>query len=518
VWTAVLGIMVVSLGLECWALTRDLPYPDVDEPTFVRAAVHIVSTGDLDPHWFGHPGSTTIYPIAGLYHAWDVTAHGAPVFAANPDLAARFQASPTAFYVIGRLWSIAFAVAAIPLVFLLGRRCFSTTVGLAGAAVWALLPIVVSYGREVRTDSAGVFFALLALLLIMRVVERPTRPNQVLAGVALGAGIASRYFLVTFLPALVAASVIALRRRVPGASLRGIFAAVGATIATFALTTPYFFLDWTTAQQTLAVENGHSLGHDGLSPVGNLRWYLGLSLPKSLTWPIALLALAGVVLVLRHPRDVRRLLLLGTAVAFILAISTSKLHWERWPLPILPILVLLGMHALVRLASAVHDHAVQPISGPALAAAAVALVAISPAASIVQLNLRESKPSTRVLAGRWIEEHIPEGSSVVRELKTAPLHDPDLHVLATYSLPGNGWTLARYRREGYRYFVVNAAINSAYLSQPHRYPNQAALYHELRRHACLLHKFRAGSNRWGPLIRIYQLPAAGTGCPLATRA
>ena len=39
VWRAVFGIMMASLELECWALVRDLPYPEVDEPVFVRPAV-----------------------------------------------------------------------------------------------------------------------------------------------------------------------------------------------------------------------------------------------------------------------------------------------------------------------------------------------------------------------------------------------------------------------------------------------------------------------------------------------
>ena len=129
VWWAVLGIMALSIGLECWAVTHDLPYPGVDEPVFVKPAVNMASTGDLDPHWFGHPGSTTIYPLAGIYHAWDAVAHGGPVFSADPNLAHRFAADPGTFYLIGRLWSIAFAVGAIPLMFLLGRRCFSTRCG-----------------------------------------------------------------------------------------------------------------------------------------------------------------------------------------------------------------------------------------------------------------------------------------------------------------------------------------------------------------------------------------------------
>nr|MDQ6910924.1 hypothetical protein [Actinomycetota bacterium] len=125
-WWAVLGIMLVSLGVECWALQRDLPFTDVDEPTFVRPAVHIAATGDLNPHWFGHPGSTIIYPLAGFYRAWDTVAHGGPVFSSSPGLTQRYQTSPTEFYMIGRLWVIALAVGTIPLLFLLGRRAFST--------------------------------------------------------------------------------------------------------------------------------------------------------------------------------------------------------------------------------------------------------------------------------------------------------------------------------------------------------------------------------------------------------
>lgn len=507
VWAAVLGIMVMSLGLECWALTRDLPYPDVDEPVFARAAVHIASTGDLNPHWFGHPGSTTIYPLAALYHGWDTVTHGAPVFSPNPDLAHQFAASPTAFYVIGRLWSIAFAIAAIPLVFLLGRRCFSTTVGLAGAALWALVPSAVSYGRILRTDSAGVFFALLALLLIVRVLERPSVRNQVLAGVALGAGISSRYFLLALVPALVLAGIVALRRRLPDASIRGIAAGVGATIVTFALTTPYFFLDRAAAWNSLSAENGPHVGHDGLSPLGNVRWYLGTALPSTLSWPLALLAVAGIVFTLRRPHDARRLLLLAASAIFLAAICTSKLHWERWPLPIVPVIVLFAAYGIVRLASWVRERAAQPIPGPAFAVAAVGLVAVLPATNVIQMNLRESKPSTRVIAGRWIEKHIPEGSRLVKEVKTAPLYDGDLHVLSRYSLPRGGWTIDWYQRHGYRYFVVNASVSSAYISNPHRYPGGAALYRQLRREACLLHKFRASSDEYGPLIRVYELPA-----------
>jgi 4-amino-4-deoxy-L-arabinose transferase-like glycosyltransferase len=509
--------MVASLGLECWAVTHDLPYPGVDEPVFVRPAVHMASTGDLDPHWFGHPGSTTIYPLAGLYHVWDAVARGGPVFSPDPGLANRFAISPGAFYLIGRLWSIAFAIAAIPLVFLLGRRCFSAAIGLAGAALWAVIPLAVSYGREVRTDSAGAFFALLSLLLIVRLFERAALRDQLVAGLAVGVGISSRYFLVTLLAALAAAGVIALRRRVPGASVRGIAAGVGAAVVAFVLTTPYFLLDWSAARVSLAKESASHVGHDGLSPIGNLRWYLGNAIPNVISWPVALLAVTGIVVAVVYRRDPRRLILLAASATFLLAISTSKLHWNRWPLPILPVVVLFAADALAQLTSVISAYVGRRELTSALTVAGVALVAFWPAKNVIQLDVRESRPSTRVLARRWIEANVPEDSSVVRELKTAPLDDTDLRWMERFSLPYGGWTLDRYRLDGFRYFVTNAGISGAYTTQPRRYPVQALLYRELRQQACLLHVFRPDAHRDGPVIRVYVL-SSGLGAPCGRTA
>src|SRR5205823_1840403 len=91
----------------------------------------------------------------------------------------------------------------------------------------------------------------------------------------------------------------------------------------------------------------------------------------------------------------------------------------------------------------------------------------------VQFDMRESRPSTRVLARQWIEKNVPEDSSVVREMKTAPLNDTDLRWRSRFSLPYGGWTLARYRLDGFQYFVTNGSISGA-LARLHRAVHVAA--------------------------------------------
>jgi hypothetical protein len=305
---------------------------------------------------------------------------------------------------------------------------------------------------------------------------------------------------------------------VPGASVRGIAAGAGAAVVAFVLTTPYFLLDWSAARASLANESTSHVGHDGLSPIGNLRWYLGNAIPNAISWPVALLAVTGILVAVVYRRNPRRLILLAASATFLVAISTSKLHWDRWPLPILPVVVLFAAEGLVHLTSAINAWVGRRQLASAFAVAGVALVAVLPAVSVIQLNVRESRPSTRVVARQWIETNVPEDSSVVRELKTAPLNNTDLRWMSRFSLPYGGWTLDRYRLDGFRYFVTNAGISSAYTTQPRRYPAQALLYRELRLQGCLLHEFHATARRDGPVIRVYELGPGDAGACVPSSA
>jgi hypothetical protein len=279
-------------------------------------------------------------------------------------------------------------------------------------------------------------------------------------------------------------------------------------VVAFAVTTPYFFLDWSAARASLARESASDVAHGGLSPVGNLHWYLGRAIPNAITWPTALLAVTGIVVTLVARREPRRLVLLTAVTTFMLAISLSNLHWERWPLPILPIVVLFAAEGMAWLTSALGARLGRTKLSPAFAVTGITLVALLPAKDVIQLNVRESRPSTRVVARQWMEAHVPPGSTVVKELKTAPLDHTNLHWLERDTLTRDGWTLDRYVDDGYRYFVTNSGISSPFTSKPWRYPAQARFYRELRRDGCLLHVFHPDSYRDGPRIRIYEVSNA----------
>ena len=121
---------------------------------------------------------------------------------------------------------------------------------------------------------------ILALWLCLRLFDEPRTRWCILAGLGVGLAVSSRYFMVALVPVLVAAAVLPHRRALrPAVRSAGI--ALTSAVGGFALSTPYFFLDWNTALDSVKRENASRPGATGLSHLGNLRWYLGTAIPAS---------------------------------------------------------------------------------------------------------------------------------------------------------------------------------------------------------------------------------------------
>jgi len=470
----------------------------------------MAASGNLNPGWFGNPGSTVMYPLAAIYRIWHAVAHHGMLFRPDPNLQGTFDSSPSQFYLLGRLMTIVYAVMSIPFVYQVGRRAFGERVGLIGAWLSVLCPIAVTHAQTVRTDSAGAFFGVLGLWLCLRLYDRPTIGNQIMAGLAVGLGIATRYFMVALIPVLLAVDGLVLRRQASRlgklkATWLGISAGLLAVAVAFALSTPYFFLDFTTVLENLEYEaRATQPGHDSLFLAENFLWYLTRAIPLSITWPQTMLAAVGVALVIWRCQP-QQMLLLGFVVTFLTGISLSPLHWQRWIIQILPLFALFAANALnVIIACLSTPLRLTPSVQRGLIISALLLVSARLVYQLVLMDLRQASPSTRILAREWILRNLPTGSRITQEEYAAALVGTDFVVSERFSLAVNR-SVDDYYRDGYRYIVVSSAIYGRYLGLPNHYPSEDAFYQTLFAEGHLLQQFKPSTARGGPIIRIYEL-------------
>jgi len=507
-------VLALSIGAHLWGITHDLPVPEVDERYFVRPAAYIAASGHLNPHWFGHPGSTVIYPLAVIYRAREVLFHGGPLTGAAPSIARRLRTDSESFYLLGRFLAMLAGVAAIPVVFVIGRRIFDDVTAVVAAAIWAVVPLAVRYGQVTRTDSVGLLFTLLTLALCLRALDSPTTARFVAAGAMAGLGTATRYFLAALGVLIVATAVMSA----PPRRIRHVCAALATMAATFALTTPYLFLDFTRAWPTVRSEGTPADTHATHAFLGNLGFYLGHAIPRGVTWIVFLAALGGLVLAVRTLTPGRTLLLLWLGT-FVVGVSVLSFHWDRWAIPVLPVVALLAAHGVVtavrRLGSSDRRLPSRPWFVPAASVALVLGVMAAPAASVVRRDLASARPSTRYEAQRWIERHVASADGVATEVNGPDLTETDYRFVEHHALPRAG-TIAQYAAADFRYLVVNLHIARQYLADPRGFPRESAFYRYLRTHTRQAAAFRPTAGRDGAPLVVYDLgpdPTALVGSP-----
>lgn len=412
-----LAIIVLASALRLWNIAFGLPaFYDPDEAMFMLKGIELIINGTLNPGWFGHPGSTTIYTVAVIEALVAVTSILSGAAADADAFVASAYRDPTPLVLSVRIFIFLCAIACIVLTYALGKQLFSKQVGLMAAFFLSINSLNIQQSQIVRTDIHATLFLLLALIFAVRLY----RTNNIWA--IIGGGLSIGFACATKWP--VAIGGIALlaaawrrRRDYPDDSrrLRVAFALIFAVaLAGLFAASPYIFFDYPTVLRNLTgeVRESHP-GSTGFGLLGNIYWYGEQLANRSLGIAGLLAALLGAaVIVWRHPLA-RATIGLFTLV-FALAIAVQPLIWERWLIPLLPTIAIFMAVGVAAVADWLGQRTRLPISPPMRSALLAAALA-APMLLFATQHMTERANDTRQLSSAWALRHIPKGSSVLIE-------------------------------------------------------------------------------------------------------
>jgi hypothetical protein len=196
-------------------------------------------------------------------------------------------------------------------------------------------------------------------------------------------------------------------------SLMHIAAFAALAIALLLIVSPYLLLAHETLVRNLQGEaQAHHLGATGGTPLQNLAWYAQGPLMTALGWPGAVLAATG--------------LLLPVAIGFAVVLVSQHLVWDRWALPLLPILAIGIGTASSALSMQVRRFGERE---RCLALAAIAALVACPLAAAAYDEGVARAHDTRQAATAWARTHIPAGSTVLIEQFSFDLQDAPWQIL-----------------------------------------------------------------------------------------
>jgi len=540
------AVLVIAAALRLKGIGWGLPYSlvNVDESTVLPKAFG-AARGGLNPQFFYYP-SFFFYVVGAAYLA------AAPLLwvvkGANPLAVASFVTDPGPYFVLGRLVSAAAGTASVYLVYRLGREAFGRPAGLVAALLLALAPLHVAYSHMAVTDVTATMLSLLALLLLLQAARGAGGRRLVAGAVVAGLATSTKYNLgLLVLPATIAA-VYACRAEVAarGSSSRGPSARGSSSrsaaparaalawarplvlrvylpmLVAFVLGSPFIVLDPGHFVHDFLRQNRiMARGWLGWENAGNGLWYnVHVNFTGALGALLLVVCLAGVAWALwRH--STLDLLLAPYSVVYVLYVSTWKELADRYLLPVLPLLILLGVRLC--LDAALARPAWRRVTVPAVAVL-LALAAVGPLTASLAFDASLSGADTRAVATRWIAQNLPAGSTIATETSGPQLHRlrerryfteagapaPPAFRVIRLRLPAPGLRNASHdlgwvREHGADYVVVSSLVSERVRAAAPYYPSVMRFYDELDAQASLVKTFSPGPGERGPVIKVYRL-------------
>jgi 4-amino-4-deoxy-L-arabinose transferase-like glycosyltransferase len=442
-------VLALAAALRLVGIQYGLPFAllNPDEQNIVPRAWAMTHGGGVDPHWFDYP--TLVMYLLAPVQAW--------------------EHEPS--YLAARLAMVAIALAGVAAAWWLGRAAYGPVAGFVAAAAVAVETTYVAYSRMAVTDvplTVGVTVAL-ALMVSGRIE---------LAGLAVGLAASAKYPGILLLAPLVATA---------WGRWRGLAIAVGLAVVAFAATSPYVLIDFGEAAgaawrvQRWAHTGWLGFENDHAAPIaftGTLWDGFG---------PALLIAVAGLVVALVH--RTRADLVLGVFVLVYFAnLLVLHSHFDRYVLPLVP--------------------ALGALAGRLRALAPVTLLMLVVPLTWSARDARDlTKTDTRVVAHRWVEQHVPRDAYVAADSST-----PDFAGYRVLGLnlprPGQPFDhnrdVARLRELGVRYVVVTGAVEDRVLAAASHYPRETRFYESLKDQR-RVYAIRPHDDVGGPWLEIYRL-------------
>ena len=283
---------------------------------------------------------------------------------------------------LGRVLSALFDTGSVYVIFLIGRRIYSTRAALLGAAFAALTVTSIQLSHFYAFDPVAAFFIMGAVYGGVRMAQDGNLSASLLAGAMAGAAVSSKFSALPILAALVVGagarywSVMAARRNQPvrvredyeialasnqfTQALGLALIALSVAVIVFAVTSPFAVIDWPNYRISVIDEQGAMVRGDADFPYTRqyrgtlpfiynieqqIRWGMG--------WPLGLLAFIGLAWALARALAGRaspaEWVLLAWCVPYFALTGLFMVKFMRYMLPLLPFFSLMGAALLERI-------------------------------------------------------------------------------------------------------------------------------------------------------------------------
>lgn len=458
---ALLVVLCLAAALRLHGIGFGLPaLNDPDELMFELGAIRMLTGPTLNPGWFGHPATITMYVLALVNASTFVVGWLLGHFPDAAGFMRAIYADPGIVILPGRIIMTCFSLITVWQVARMASivaypGSLDSIAGLFSGLILACSTLYVNYSQIIRSDMLGTLFMLMTISFALRIARDGRAADYRWAALGVALSVACKWPFGIVAVSVLGAMLVRIAQDRSEAAMQGRHFMTFVLLAPvfLLLISPYLLLDYPTVLRNLAGEA--QTKHLGATSEGfwpNLWWYLKGPLREALSLPGLGLAAAGLALLARN--RVAGWVILPVLLVYGLIICLHGLRWERWVLPLLPLLAVAAGVASAACLRAIADHWNSALATTGAAGLACILLLTLGVPAWKDAGARTH--DTRQEAALWARANVPPGSTVMIENFAFDLFDTPWTIL--FPLGDAGCVDAKAMLAGrISYKVVDAA-------------------------------------------------------------
>lgn len=308
-------------------------------------------------------------------------------------------------YILARLFSATFAVGCVILIYLIVKPLWGITVAFLSMFFLCLNPFFLAYSHQIKPHIYGMFWMLLGLYFCFKILKTPKIRYYLFSGISLGLSSGCVLTNAIFSPLILITELIRTGYKIK--KCNWIYALLGFVLISlmFLIVTPYFLLNPKKYYLSAIV-------HPSIYGYGSLNLNESINFLRSIftfgnTWVMLPAIALGIFFASRERKS--HLFLIISLLSFIFAIFFMKHQgvFTAIAVPFLSVYIALGSYRLLSLKLRTRLFLIKLLNTVYV----LLIVFIMTAGTIFYEGLFVQKGNLTD-AGQWINQNVPEGTSV----------------------------------------------------------------------------------------------------------
>jgi hypothetical protein len=418
-------IVVIGALVRLWGIGFGLPHTQCRPDQYQCVLIITAPLRNFHPRDFIYPSlyKYMLLFVFAFYFAWGIISGR---FHSLNDFMTEFAINPSVFYLIDRIFSAAFGIATIVIIYYIARKLFKEKIAIVSSFFLSLAYLHIKLSHFGGVDVPMTFFIMYSIFLILKCYENKSLKDYFVSGICAGLATSTKYPAALLIVTMFITHFLNCwelkEKKISYLLDKKIIVFLFVFLLGFLAGTPFALIDFRNFIHTVFSDVTETSVSSGIyiNPPKQAWWYhLSITLLFGLGPPLLFASLAGIAVFFKMNWR-RALLVFSFPIVYYSVFASGFVPMTRYMVPLVPFFCLTAALCTCVFLDKILTYLKSRLSTPIIYITTLLVIIMPSLHNVIYFDYLLTKKDNRLIAGEWVAKNIASESSICQAV-----HDND---------------------------------------------------------------------------------------------